>query len=344
MKAYLFLLLGCAFMIGAGMPEANISVVDDNPGYNCWPMIQPIGERVICIYTTGKEHNPGEKGRSAYARYSDDRCRSWSEKILIDSNENYGTSSIGKGLDNDGKALFWIRRMGANPRMALYRTGNGQDFELISTPSLEPLPMQITDIYHTPEGLECMWFSDDYNWGLANKSWGTLVSKDNGLSWEQKIIEKDLSIEDWPTEPSVIVLGEGRLLAIARCEAGKGNQFQLTSDDWGKTWKKARTNISDVRESTPTLIYDKAYGKVYNYYFHRGPGLLKLRIADIDDIFDNALSWPEPEIVAKGGTERPFDSGNANAVAMGNDHFITFYSGNPVDCKVVVAKYTVNNP
>jgi len=333
-----FLLLGCAIMIGAGMSEDSISVVEGAPGYNCWPMIQPLGERMVCIYTIGREHNPGEKGRSAYARYSDDGCKSWSERILIDENENYGTSSIGKGQDKDGNALFWIRRMGAKARMALYRTRNGQDFELISTPSLDPLPMQITDIYHTPEGLECMWFSDDYNWGLANKSWGTLVSKDNGLSWKQRIIEKDLPIEDWPTEPSVIVLGEGRLLAIARCEAGKGNQFQLTSNDWGKTWEKKRTNISDVRESTPTLIYDKASGKVYNYYYHRGPGLLKLRTADAEYIFDKPLSWPEPEIVAKGGTERPHDSGNANAVAMGNDHFITFYSGDSVNCNILVAK------
>ena len=46
--------------------------VDGAPGYNCWPMIQPVGNRIVCIYTIGKAHNPWEKGRAAYAKYSDD--------------------------------------------------------------------------------------------------------------------------------------------------------------------------------------------------------------------------------------------------------------------------------
>ena len=79
--------------------------------------------------------------------------------------------------------------MNANPRMALYRTSDGKSFELISTPSLNPNPMQITDIFHTPDGLECLWFSDDYSDDNDNKSWGALVSKDNGLTWEQRVIE-----------------------------------------------------------------------------------------------------------------------------------------------------------
>lgn len=311
--------------------------VDGSPGYNCWPMIQSVGNRLICIYTIGKEHNPGEKGRAAFSKYSDDGGRSWSDKVLIDKNENYGTSSIGKGVDNEGNALFWIRRMGANPRMALYRTSNGETFELISTPSLHPQPMQITDVFHTPEGLECFWFSDDYNQKLANKSWGILVSRDNGVTWEQRIIEKDLRIDEWPTEPSVVVYGDGRLLAIARSEAGTGNQFQLTSNDWGKTWTKRRTNIDDVRESTPTLILEKSSGKLYNYYYQRGPGLLKVRKVDSEKIFNTPQSWPEPKVIARGGTERPWDSGNANAVAFGKKHYITYYSGDPVNCKVLVA-------
>ena len=311
--------------------------VDGTPGYNCWPMIQPVGNRIVCIYTIGKAHNPWEKGRAAYAKYSDDEARSWSEKKLIDYHADYGTSSIGKGTDTHGNALFWIRRLETTFRMALYRTTDGEHFQLLSTPNLNPKPMQITDIFHTPDGMACLWFSDDYSREHANKSWGILTSKDDGQTWEQQVIESGLRMDEWPTEPSVVVYGDGRLLAIARSEGGTGNQFQLTSTDWGKTWTKYRTNISDVLESTPTLILDKTNNRIYNYYYQRGPGLLKRRIADAQTIFSAPQDWPEAQVIAQGGTQRPFDSGNANAVAHKNKHFITYYSGDSVNCKVVVA-------
>lgn len=300
-------------------------------------MIQTLGHRIVCVYTIGEVHDPGEKGRAAYAKYSDDGARTWSERILLDRNDNYGTSSIGKGLDEDGNALFWIRRIGADPRMALYRTSDGKTFDLISTPDLNPNPMQITDVFQTPEGLQCFWFSDDYNRDRANKSWGLLLSHDNGATWEQRVVEDGLRLDEWPTEPSVVVFGDGRLLAIARSEAGTGNQFQLTSDDWGRTWSKMRTNIDDVQESTPTLLFDARSGIVYNYYYQRGLGLLKLRAVSAEKVFSDPLAWPDPEVIAEGGKDRPFDSGNANAVRFGNRHLITYYSGDPVNCKVVVA-------
>lgn len=323
--------------VSCACPRNGVYSVDSDPGYNCWPMIQSVGNRLVCVYTIGRKHAPGEKGRAAYVRYSDDCAATWSEKTLIDRNMKYGTSSIGKGLDNNGKALFWIRRMGADPRMALYRTGDGKKMELLSTPALDPNPMQITDIFHTPEGLCCLWFSDDYKPERANKSWGILTSGDNGRTWKQEIVEKDLHVNEWPTEPSVIVYGDGRLLAIARSENESGNQFQLCSDNWGRTWTKRRTNISDVRSSTPSLIFDRKSGTVYNYYYQRGAGLLKLRKADAGFIFDNPEAWPEPEIIAEGGKRRPHDSGNANAVRMGRAHYITYYSGDPVNCAVLVA-------
>ena len=334
--APLFITL-CFLTVACSTKETVVHTVEDAPGYNCWPMIQSIGNRLVCVYTVGKFHDTSEKGRGAYARYSDDGAKSWSERILIDESPEYGTSSIGKGMDSDGNALFWIRRMNANPRMALYRTSDGKSFELISTPPLDPNPMQITDIFHTPDGLECLWFSDDYSDDNDNKSWGALVSKDNGLTWEQRVIERDLPKKDWPTEPSVAVIGDGCLLAIARSEIEGGHQFQLTSYDWGKTWTKSITNIDDVLQSTPSLIYDRNKSLIYNYYYQRGAGLLKVRIASVKDILEDGSAWPEPRILAEGGRERPYDSGNANAVAINARHYITYYSGDSVNCRVLVA-------
>ena len=333
----LFLFIVGAFSACNNRQISKVYIVEEEPGYNCWPMIQPVGHKLVCVYTIGREHDPGEKGRGAYAKYSNDNAKSWSERIPVDISPSYGTSSVGKGADQNGDALFWIRRLGANPRMALFRTIDGETFELLSNPSLDPNPMQITDIYHTPSGLECLWFSDDYSDDKDNKSWGTLLSRDNGVTWEQRIIENGLSKKEWPTEPSVAVIGDGVLVAIARCEAGLGNQFQLTSTDWGRTWKKERTNIDDVNESTPTLIYDESSRTIYNYYYQRGAGLLKKRVVIVDEILNHPDGWPEPVVIAEGGRDRPYDSGNANAVAIGSKHFITWYSGDPVNCHVLTS-------
>ena len=55
------------------------------------------------------------------------------------------------------------------------------------------------------------------------------------------------------------------------------------------------------------------------------------------DILEDGSAWPEPRILAEGGRERPYDSGNANAVAINARHYITYYSGDSVNCRVLVA-------
>ena len=313
--------------------------VESSPGYNCWPMIGKTGNRLVCMYTAGKYHDPSEKGRSVYAKYSDDGGKTWSDRKLVFKGAACGASPIGKGVDECGAALFWVRRLGIEPRMALYRTRNGIDFELVSTPEMKTPAMQITDIFRTPTGLMCLWFSDDYSRNHTNKCWWAMASVDEGRSWEQHVIERDLALGDWPTEPSVAVLGGGRLLGIARSEGGKGAQFQIVSEDWGKTWKRFRTNIDDVLDSTPSLIYDEKSGIVFNYYFQRGAGVLKCRRAKAATVWTDPSAWGEPEIIAYGEKNRPFDSGNANAIAFGEENLIAFYAGDEKNCRVVVSHH-----
>ena len=62
-----------------------------------------------------------------------------------------------------------------------------------------------------------------------------------------------------------------------------------------------------------------------------------MRVAKANKVFTSPLSWPKPRIIVHGGTKRPWDSGNANAVASGKKHFITYYTGDSINCKVVVA-------
>jgi hypothetical protein len=131
-----------------------------------------------------------------------------------------------------------------------------------------------------------------------------------------------------------------RIIAIARVEktgdpAGHG-QFQLESADGGATWKKRRTNIGDVRESTPCLLWDADSGRLSNYYFQRGQGVLKRRVASPRQVWGKPLAWPAPEIVSAGST-KDYHAGNVNATALGKTHFCAFYSGNEIQTEVVIA-------
>ena len=324
------------------MPAAQAYIVQDVPGYNSWPMIQNINSRLVCAYSKGKEHRIEEPCRGVFARYSDDGGVSWSSEKLICDTETHGEVTIGKGRDASGAALFWVRCCKAWDfpfilHHELYRTVDGVTFEKVASPKLDPSPMQITDIFHIPEKNEliALWFAGDYKGG-NNNSWGTLISTDNGKNWKQQIIESGLPKNEWPTEQSAVYLGDGRIIAIARREGGDANrvQFQLQSTDHGRTWSKKLTNINDIRESTPSLILT-ADGKICNYYYQRGAGLLKRRVVEAGKIWDNPTSWPEPEIITTASTDG-CHAGNVNAVAAGGRHVISYYTGNKTDTAVVV--------
>ena len=319
-----------------------ISVVSPPPRYNAWPMVQelPCG-RLGCAYSCGSSHTTDEGARGVFARVSDDGAKIWSDESCVTNAPEWGEVTVGKGLDPAGVMLLWIRRQdgrgwGAGTFHDLWRTRDGLSWVRIASPALDPHPIQITDIFEVPGcGLMSLWFAGDYSRDAAGNSWGVLESADGGATWTQRIVERGLASSEWPTEPCAAHLGGGRILAIARSE-GAGYQFQLTSDDGGATWKRERTNISDVLQSTPSLLFDPGTGVVANYYYQRGARLLKRRVAFADAVFANPGSWPEPVILARGHEERPFDAGNVNAIAIGNRHFAATYSGTASDAAVFV--------
>jgi hypothetical protein len=232
--------------------------------------------------------------------------------------------------------LLWVRRIGKGEwHHDLYRSTDGMTFTLVATPVLEVRPMQVTDVFTVPTvGLMSLWFAGDYGDEPTN-AWGTLTSADNGATWRQTTMESGLTKAEWPTEPAAVHLGDGRILAIARTETGPV-QFQLTSTDHGRTWRRSRTNIGDIHASTPSLVLDARTGQVSNYYYHRGAGMLRRRVADPALVFDHPTHWPVSEPVAS-GSRIAFDAGNANATAIGDTHFISFYSGLAPDTGVFVS-------
>ena len=244
--------------------------------------------------------------------------------------------TIGKGLDSTGAMLLWVRCWGRNKRHELYRTVDGAKFEKIATPSLSPMPIQITDAFRVPKvGLMSLWFAGSYRDDAKDNSWGILTSSDDGRTWTQRTVERGLAKKDWPTEQAGVWLGDGRILVVARSE-GAGCQFQITSTDSGATWKRAKTNITDVQASTPSLILYPKTGVLANYYYHRGARKMKRRTVFADRIFDAPMAWPEPEVLARGHEKRGHDAGNVNATEAGGLHHLASYTGTERDTTTLV--------
>jgi len=315
------------------------SVVAPAHGYNSWPMVQALGNRLVCAYSRGNGHwiDTGERG--VWTKVSSDGGKTWSSERLLVNDPRWGEVTIGKGLDEQGAMLLWVRCWSGGERHHdLYRTTDGETFEKIATPRLDPVPMQITDVVRVPGvGLMSLWFSDGYR-PAADRAWGTLTSVDNGRTWVSRTVERGLAKADWPTEPSAVWLGNGRFLALARSEAETRHQFQLVSTDSGKTWGKSRTNITDVRESTPSLLYDPSSGLLTNYYYQRGTRQLKRRVAVADWIFTRPTEWPEPDVLYEGREVRPYDAGNANATRLHGRDYVATYTGTESDTEVVVIR------
>ena len=302
--------------------------VQECPGYNSWPMVQAIGNRLVCAYSRGWNHDILEEARGVYARFSDDFGRTWSKEVCVVNSKDHSECAIGKGLDGTGAMLLWVRAFGKKDKHhELYRTHDGAHFEKVVVPNLAPTPVQITDVFAVPgKGLMALWFAGAFTGD--GKSWGTLVSADNGLTWKQKTIELAAGNVDWATEPSAVYLGNGRILAIARTEVNSpsARQFQLTSTDYGDTWNRKQTNIGDICYSTPSLVYTSDTDNVCNYYYERGKGLIKRRVCTASSVFGSPNTWPEPQVVGHGGTIVP-DAGNVNVTTIGNRRFIAYYSG-----------------
>ena len=319
-------------------PAVRQSVVQGPPGYNSWPMVQALGESLVCAYSRGSAHTIDEGARGVFARVSRDGGRSWSSEICVTNDPSAGEVTIGKGLDESGAMLLWVRRWSVNPALRghdLYRTTDGVSFAKIAAPDFSPMPMQVTDIFPVPGiGLMSLWFAGDYRVERGH-AWGTLTSTDNGRTWKQRTVEADLDKADWPTEICAAPLGGGRILAIGRSENG-GPQFQLTSVDGGTTWRRVHTNIADVSQSTPSLIFDPRTGLVANYHYERGARRMKRRVAPVADVFDHSVAWPDSDVLALGHEERPYDAGNVNATSLGGFHYLATYTGTSRDTAVVM--------
>ena len=330
------------------LPEAvngSLSAVETAPGYHSWPMLQYSGALLCCVYSSGTAHRIEESCRNTFLKISSDHGCSWSEAVPFSASADYGDVPVAKGCDGEGNGLFFIRRFPSRDPLGrhhdLYKVDKTGSVSLLAQLTLSPEPMQITDIFSVPgAGLMALYFATSYN--EKGNSWGVLTSCDDGRTWIQRTVEADLPLCELPTEPSAVYCGGGRIIAVARTE-NKGTdacQFQLESDDSGKTWRRSRTNIQDVSQSTPSLIFDPRTGLISNYYFERGKGLLKRRCTPLDAVWNASLCWSEPEILCR-ASQYEYHAGNVNAAGAADHHYIAFYSGTFSDTGVFVLKTKV---
>jgi endonuclease/exonuclease/phosphatase family metal-dependent hydrolase len=65
---------------------ADVSVVQDVPGYNSWPMIQALGEKLVCAYSRDSGHTIAEGKRGVFARTSSGTAEDFCiDYIAVDS-------------------------------------------------------------------------------------------------------------------------------------------------------------------------------------------------------------------------------------------------------------------
>jgi hypothetical protein len=113
-----------------------VHVVQDVSGYNSWPMIQAIGEKLVCTYRRGTAHTIGEDARAVYARTSVDRGKTWTAETTVANTPGYGEVTVGKGLDSTGAMLLWVRRIGKSWNHDLYRTITGRQVGTHTNPKV----------------------------------------------------------------------------------------------------------------------------------------------------------------------------------------------------------------
>jgi hypothetical protein len=171
---------------------AKPQVVQDVSGYNSWPMMQAIGEKLVCVYSRGSAHTIHEGSRDLYARTSTDGGKTWTPETVVANKPDYGEvpARQGAGCERRDAPLGAPRRPRVAPRPLSHH--GWRDLHARGHAQARRAPMQITDIFAVPKvGLMALWFAGDYGDKPTN-SWGTVTSSDNGATWTQTTIESGL--------------------------------------------------------------------------------------------------------------------------------------------------------
>ena len=303
--------------------------VTTDDGYNAFPFIGTVNNKLVCVYSIGESHTDNTNV-DIFTKTSTNGVV-WSNPKKIISTENVRDTITGLGHDSLGVIYFWDRKgtpVNADCSFDLYKTSNGINFTKKSSPVFDIKPSHIGDAFYIPT-VGVISFYNTYR--AKRNSYGYVLTKDGGETWSQVEIANPSTQSDTPTEISGTYIGDGKILALGRSEDSAA-MFQIQSSDFGKTWETKITNITDVYLSTPTLIYDDD-GYITVYYYNRADGKLKKRKAIASTVFESATSWGEPSNIASGSVGQ--DAGNANSVKFNNNIIVVYYSGTDTETSVI---------
>lgn len=302
--------------------KVNIATPDR---YTAWPMLGISNDKLVCVYTVADQHNSTEA--KLYMKSSSSNGFAWTAPKEVFTEKTGVKGITGTGNDSKGNMLLWYRDRNPDTWATtheLYRL-DGTEMTQISTPDFSfPGGAHIGNIFTVEDNLFCF-----YNTYGNTRSWGLLKSTDDGLTWEQIPIEENLPKAECPVEIEGVYQGEGKILLLGRKDANEGTiaMFQMQSSDYGKTWSREYTNITDALGSSPSMIFDAKTNKITLYFFARTTGQLKRRVVSINDVWNNPQNWSNSEIL-ESESARGQDTGNVKTVSINGLHIATYYAGN----------------
>ena len=302
------------------LKRLKVSVVTPDR-YSAWPMLGKVRDKLVCLYTVADQHSATEAG--IYMKSSTTNGLSWTARKEVFTDKTGVKGITGTGNDSEGNLLLWYRdgSPGAwQTTHELYKT-DGYSMVLVSKPDFPLRGSHIGNIISVDGKLFAF-----YNTYGNTRSWGLLKSSDDGVTWEQIPIEEDVIKAECPVEIDAVYLGDGKILALGRKDSDEGTvaMFQIQSSDYGETWSKTYTNITDALGSSPSMIIDS--DKISLYFFARTSGQLKRRVVNYQDVWDNSLNWNNSEILESEKANGQ-DTGNVKTVAVNGIHFATYYAG-----------------
>ena len=294
--------------------------------YSAWPLIGEVNGKLVCLYTVADQHVPTET--SLYMKTSSTGGLTWTEPIAIFTDKTTTRKGYtGVGNDSEGNLLIWYR----GGSHELYKT-DGETFTQVYVSDLNlGSGAHVGNILTVPgQGLYAF-----YNTYGDERSWGVLKSVDDGLSWEKIPVEENIDKSECPAEIDGIYLGEGKILALGRKDASGGTSamFQMQSSDYGETWTKEYTNITDAYGSSPSMRLSSQNGIISLYYLQRSSGQLKLRQSAYKDVWNAPLNWNSSEIITSENATGQ-DTGNVKTIEVGGMHLAVYYAGSATEAGV----------
>lgn len=324
-------------------------ISQDSANYESWPFLwrDATNGRLFASWSSGPKHSGPALGRVQRISYSDDDGLTWTAPVVIgpqDAAKDY--HSQGGGYVPGVGSLIWIfEDPGSGPRpQQLWRIPPGGSpagavlVTTLSSSASQINPHVLVADYAGPgeDRIVCPWM-DETDFGVMSADPADLTT------WVEESIrsttDEGITLADIYREDRIIAAGLGRVLGIGRVpstvEPKPLGQFQR---DAAGPWTVTETNISDAYRC-PVGLVPVGDGRVVLLYGDRGAAVLRVRVADIDDVYADPTSWPASQVVT--GISTGSDSGYPQGVMSldGTEVLYVFYNGVTTDTDVFFGRW-----